>query len=248
MDDLRFGAAIRASRVRRQLRQLDLARLARVSPATVSRLERGLTDGLPLATVRRVAGVLEIRVELLPRSRGADLERLVRARHAALSEDVLAWLGGFGWEVRPEVSFASYGERGVVDLLAWHPARRALLVVELKTEIVDVGELLGTLDRKVRLAPEVVARLDWRPTTVGACLVVAESMRNRRAVAAHRGTFGAALPDGIGALRTWLRGPARGGGPVRATIFFSNSRQRNARSAYAPIQRVRRAAASSARA
>ena len=48
------------------------------------------------------------------------------------------------WVVRPEVSFSIYGERGVIDVLAWHPARRAILVIELKTELVDINELMGT--------------------------------------------------------------------------------------------------------
>ena len=43
----------------------------------------------------------------------------------------------------PEVSFSIYGERGVIDILAWHPGRRALLIIELKTDIVDVNELVG---------------------------------------------------------------------------------------------------------
>ena len=52
------------------------------------------------------------------------------------------------WMLAPEVSFSVYGERGVIDILAWHPGRRALLVIELKTDLVDMNELLGTFDRK----------------------------------------------------------------------------------------------------
>lgn len=48
----------------------------------------------------------------------------------------------------PEVSFSIYGERGVIDLLAWHGPSRTLLVIELKTEVVDAAEMLGVLDRK----------------------------------------------------------------------------------------------------
>lgn len=35
----------------------------------------------------------------------------------------------------PEVSFSIYGQRGVIDILAWHAATRSLLVIELKTEM-----------------------------------------------------------------------------------------------------------------
>jgi len=67
------------------------------------------------------------------------------SRHAFLAESVVDALRRDSpeWQVFPEVSFSIWGERGVIDLLAWHPGRRALLVIELKTELVDVGELHG---------------------------------------------------------------------------------------------------------
>src|SRR3970040_3074894 len=102
---------------------------------------------------RAAAGALDIRVELVPRWRGGYLDRLPRGRHAAMSEAVTRLLIGSGWEVAPEVSFNHYGERGVIDLVAWRPAARTLLIVELKTEIVDVNELLGVMDRRCRIAP-----------------------------------------------------------------------------------------------
>jgi transcriptional regulator with XRE-family HTH domain len=106
MDDLRFGGAIRAARVRRGWRQADLARQAGVGATTVARIERGRLDGVPVGTLRKVAQVLEIRVELLPRSRAADLDRILNARHAALAEEVIAWFAQLGgWLVRPDVSF-----------------------------------------------------------------------------------------------------------------------------------------------
>ena len=49
------------------------------------------------------------------------------------------------------MSFSIFGERGVIDVAAWNAEHRALLVIELKTDIVDVNELVGTFDRKVRL-------------------------------------------------------------------------------------------------
>ena len=73
----------------------------------ISRIERGHVDGVTLGTLRRIARALEISVELLPRSRSANVDRLVHAKHAELAESVIRWLGGFaGWIVRPEVSFS----------------------------------------------------------------------------------------------------------------------------------------------
>jgi hypothetical protein len=47
---------------------------------------------MSLAVMRRVAAALDIRLELLPRSRAADLDRLIGARHAALGEAVIGFV------------------------------------------------------------------------------------------------------------------------------------------------------------
>jgi transcriptional regulator with XRE-family HTH domain len=228
MDDQRFGAAVRAARLRRGWRQRTVALEAGVSQATVSRLERGFIDQLSMATVRSVARVLEVRVELLPRSRGADLDRLVNARHAALAEAAIGrFAPGLGWTVRPEVSFAWYGERGVIDLFASHRATGALLVIELKTAIVDVGEILATLDRKRRLASVAARELGWQAGSVSVALLIAEGITNRRAVAAHRATFRAALPDDGRGFWRWLARPDR---RIQAAAFLSPSHPGTVRS------------------
>ena len=224
------------SRIRRGWRQQDLATACGLSRGTISRIERGHLQELSIASVRRVCRELEIRVELLPRSRLGHGDRLTNARHAALAEFVVAWLGKLdGWTVRPEVSFAFYADRGIVDVVGWHLARSALLIVELKTEIVDVGELLGTLDRKRRVARQIAEQLGWRATQVGVCLLVADSMTNRRRVDSHAATLRAALPGDGRALRRWLREPV---GDLRAMRFVSDARQGRVRSSFAAPRRI----------
>lgn len=238
MDDLRVGHLIRAARIRRGWRQRDLARAVGVSDATISRVERGKLDAISLGTIRAIARVLEIGVELVARSRGAEPDRVVNARHGALGEAVIRWLGTRdGWVARPEVSFSRFGERGVIDVLAWHAATRALLVIELKTAIVDVGELLGTFDRKLRNGWEVARTLGWEPETVSGLLVVAEGPTNRRRVDAHAATFTAALPARVRAIRSWLRRPV---GDLRGLIFFSDRHQGQVIQRFHQPQRVRR--------
>ena len=165
VDDLRFGNTIRAARLKRAWRQVDLARRADVSQTVVSRVERGQIPEMTLAVLRRVAAALEIRLELLPRGRGAELDRLLNARHSALHESVASVLAHDfpDWVMASEVSFSIWGERGVIDLLLWHPERRALLIIEFKTELVDVGDLLSTMDRRRRLAAQIVKSRGWRP-------------------------------------------------------------------------------------
>jgi len=224
------------SRIRRGWRQQDLATACSLSRGTISRIERGHLQELSIGSVRRVCHELEIRVELLPRSRLGAGDRLANARHAALAEFVVAWLGKLdGWTVRPEVSFAFYADRGIVDVMGWHPARGAVLIIELKTEIVDVGELLGTLDRKRRVARQIAEQLGWRATQVGVCLLVADSMTNRRRVDSHAATLRAAFPSDGRTLRRWLREPV---GDLRAMRFVSDARQGRVRSTFAAPRRI----------
>lgn len=231
MNDLALGAVVRAVRLRRKLRQSDLARAAGVSHATVSLLERGHCQSLSLNTVRKIAAALDIRVELVGRWRGGDLDRLLNRRHSLLAESFAAFLARApGWIFEPEVSFAIYGERGVVDQLAWHAETAHLLVIELKTQLVDVNELLGTLDRKRRLAREIVASRGWRPTRIDTWLIVAETYTNRRHAREHAILLRRSLPFDGRHLGKILRHPLESGS---GTAFWadSNPDSTNARTA-----------------
>ena len=238
MQDLAFGVRVRSVRVRLGMQQVEVAMRAGVSDGTVSRIERGHLDSVTLRALRAVASALEIRVDLVPRWRGGDLERAVSARHARLAEAAIRWLGAFpGWAVRPEISFSIYGERGIIDLLAWHEDRRALLVIELKTEIVDVGETIGTLDRKARLATNVATDLGWAADRCSVCLIVADGRTNHRRLSAHAATFRSALPDDGRRLRGWLRTPV---GRVQALTFLPDRHARTARPTGSASNRVRK--------
>jgi hypothetical protein len=142
----------------------------------------------------------------------------MNARHSAFHEAMAGYLQDLpGWIMDPEVSFSIYGERGVIDILAYHPSRRALLLIELKTELVDMQELVGTVDRKRRLAPRIAAERGWTVDSVGVWVAVAEHSTNRARVAAHRAFLGAAYPDDWRTMRRWLRDPDR---PIRCLSFF----------------------------
>lgn len=236
MDDQQVGIGIRTVRVRRRKRQVDIAGEVDISASTVSRIERGHLDRVAVGTLRRVCAHLELRVEIRLRSRGGDLDRMVSARHAKLVESIIAELRRDSpeWEVLPEVSFSIWGERGVIDILAWHPGRRALLVIEVKTEIVDVGEMLGTFDRKRRLAREIALERGWDPLTVSAWLIVAEGRTNERRIADHRTTLRAAYPDDGRRVHGWLADPD---GPLAALSMWHS--EVGGAGGAAPVRRVR---------
>jgi transcriptional regulator with XRE-family HTH domain len=209
MEDIRVGQALRLVRRRRGWSQDQLAVRAGTSQGLISMIERGHMDTVSLRILRRVAAALDVRIDLNARWRAGDLDRLLNARHSELHELVARWFAEQlpDWVLAPEVSFSIYGERGVIDILAWHEPTRSLLVIELKTAIGDVNELLGTMDRKKRLAAQVAHERGWDARTVSAWLIVADTRTNRRRLDAHMSVIRNAFPDGTWAIRRWLRRP-----------------------------------------
>jgi HTH-type transcriptional regulator/antitoxin HipB len=222
MDDLAMGRVLRALRHRLRLRQIDIAVRANVSQSLVSRIERGRLDEMARGTIRRVFATLDADVVTVVRWRGGQLDRLLDERHADIVGRVAALLRREGWVVIPEATFSEFGERGSIDLLAWHPATRTLLVVEIKTEIASAEEMLRRHDVKVRLAPKVaLERFGERPAVVARLLVIADSSTNRRRLDRLEPVVGAAYPARGGEVRRWLRSPA---GAIAGAIFVSGSR------------------------
>lgn len=236
MDDQRIGWSLRSIRVRKRWRQEDLARRAKVSRWVVLRIEQGRLASVPIGKLRAVATALDARVDAIVRWQGGDLSRLVSARHARMHEIMARYFLDLpGWVIEPEVSFSIYGERGIIDVLAWHPISRILLVIELKTEVVDLNEMLGTLDRKRRLAATIAEDRKWDAVAVCTWVVVAESRSNRRTISEHATVLRAKLStDGRGVAR-WLRCPA---GRIDALSFLPNVHGLHPGVDPAPVRRV----------
>jgi hypothetical protein len=115
-----------------------------------------------------------------------------------------------------EVTFSHYGERGSIDVLAFHPTMAALLVVEVKSELTSLEETLRRLDAKVRLAPAIAGeRLDWHARSTSRLLVIRETTTARSRLAAHAVVLDMAFPLRGLPLRHWLRMPDRSGAGIR---------------------------------
>jgi transcriptional regulator with XRE-family HTH domain len=240
MDDVRLGNTLRVIRIRKHLRQADVARRARVPRQVVGRLEGGQAGRYPLDTTRSVAGALGIRLDMRARWQGGELDRVVNAAHADLHGSVATHLAALGgWTCLPEVTFAHYGERGVIDVLAWHAESRSLLIIELKTELVDPQELAATMHRRVRLGPVIAGQQDWEPVSVSAWVIVRESRTDRRRLRRHRSILRGAFPHDGRMMRGWLRHPL---GAVSALSFWTDVTPGGARQPTASAKRVRRQA------
>ena len=143
-----LGERIRVLRRQLRLTQAQLATMARVSASSLGRIERGEAGTVALGTVDRVVSALGARLRVRIEWHGEVLDRLADAAHAELQNAFADLLRAAGWSVAVEVSFNHYGDRGRCDVLAFHPATGILAVVEVKTAIGDVQDLLGRLDTK----------------------------------------------------------------------------------------------------
>jgi transcriptional regulator with XRE-family HTH domain len=237
VDALRIGRTVRAIRHRRGWRQSDLAAAADVSQASVSRFERGQWQGLRWGTICAIAGAAGVSLDLRAQWQGAELDRLLDAHHAALAAWFVAWLQARGWLTAVEATYSRYGERGSIDVLAFHPATATLLVVEIKTVIADVQGLLRPLDVKLRLSRHVAAGFGWRPRWVVPCLVVAATRTNRRRVEAHAALFGR-LDVRHHPARRWLAAPS-GPLPSGLLLFKAVTGMQRKNAGHAGRQRVR---------
>src|ERR1041385_2523780 len=204
MDLVRFGRSIRALRMRRRWRQVDLAEAANVSRSLIARIEIGNAGSIPLQKLDQVASTLGARTDLRLSWNGEALDRLLDGDHAGLVDAVAQRLRPLGWDVAAEVTFWIRGERGSVDLLAWHPNTRIVLVIEVKSVVPDIQAMLASLDRKARLAIEIARERGWTPIASGRLLVIGESRTSRRRVEAHATTFAAEYPHRGAILRAWL--------------------------------------------
>lgn len=148
-----------------------------------------------------------------PRQRDAGHARCVAYVQRRLERD--------GWLVQREVEIVHGRSHGWIDLLAFNPHTRTLLVVEVKTELHDVGRIERTVGWYEREAWAAAHRLGWRAAHVRGLLLVLASeasdvviVANRQALAQSfptramavltAGTRGLALIDPSSRRRDWL--------------------------------------------
>lgn len=220
MDRIRFGRSVTTLRKRRRWSQQDLADTARISRTVAGRIERGELRTVGWRDLEAVALALDGQLGLEFRWRGADLDRLLDAHHAATVEALARVYRSAGWHVVIEATFSEFGERGSIDLLASHPDAGDIVVNEVKASIGDVGNTVMGIDRKARLAPTIAGKLGLTCRRVSRLLVIADGQTSRRRVAEHRAVFETAFPIRGRQVRTWIRQPTAP--PIAGLLFLSS--------------------------
>lgn len=192
MQTIAIARLLRAVRLRRDWRQADVAARARMSAAGIGRHENGRFGSL--RSLEQHASALGLRVEVRLTGRGGELAKLRDEEHAAIVEFFAGWFRDAGFTTEVEASFSQWGERGRVDLLAHDPVTALLVIVEIKTQLVDLQDLMGALNVKERLAPTVARTRGWAVRRQLTLLGVASTHANRGLTRTHRSLFGAFAP------------------------------------------------------
>lgn len=218
-DDERLGRLLRLIRQREQLTQRVLADRAGVPREDVIAVEAGRLGRLPFDRTCRMFEAVGARLRPVAWWNGAAADRLLDERHAFYVERGVQAFRRRRWETAVEVSFAHYGERGSIDILAGRESTRAVAVAEVKSEIGSLEETKRVLDMKERLAPKIAAaRFGWRPAMVGRILILPGTTSMRRIVERHAATMDAIYPARTNEIKVWLRAPTTS---IRGIWFVS---------------------------
>jgi transcriptional regulator with XRE-family HTH domain len=198
--------------------QRELGRRSGASQTAISRLERGLRSGLDLEQIQRIAtalgGTLRVTFDapfLADRARQRDR---VHARCVAY---VASRLRRLGWLVETEVEIDGSRGPGWIDVLAFHAASGTLLVIEIKTEIHDFGQIQRTLAWYERRAWSPARDRGWavRRTHPALLLMATDSVDAR--LRDNRDLANQAFPGRASGLLALVNDPP-GGLPVAPSL------------------------------
>jgi transcriptional regulator with XRE-family HTH domain len=164
------------------------------------------------ARAGRLLRVLRRRAHLTQKALGA----IVGLSQQEISQLELGHLDVVQTRTVRAATYSEFGERGSIDLVAWHAATRTLLIIEIKTELASIEQTCRKHDEKVRLAPKVVAkRFGWRPTSVARLLVLPGHRTARRQVDRADAILRSIYPTRGWATRRWIGEPTgRGDGLI----------------------------------
>ena len=223
--DERLGRLLRVIRHRAGLTQRQVAEMAGVPREDVIAVEGGFLGNVPFDRTRRMFEALGAQARPIVWWNGAAADRLLDERHARLVERGVAMFRRRKWEPNVEVSFAEYGERGSIDILAAREPYRAVAVIEVKSDIGSLEEMNRVLDVKERLAPRIPsARFGWRPAVLGRVLILPGTASIRRLVERHSSTMDAVYPARTNEIKAWMHTPSM---PIRGIWFVSEVAHRD---------------------
>lgn len=202
-----LGATVVEIRSAVRWSQRELSRRSGVPQSMISRIERARLTDPPLATIAVLIAAMggHLRIEVDPPILAGRRQQLDPA-HSRMSGFIARRLEAIGWRVATEVEIGGNRSRGWIDLLAFDPTSGLVLVIEVKTEIHDLGRIDRTLGWYEREAWAAARRLGWRPRSVIGCLMLLMTQQNDGTVRENRESLQRLFPVRAGVLSTIVEG------------------------------------------
>ncbi len=144
-----------------------------------------------------------------------------------------------GFRTALEVQIGDPSPRGWIDLLAFRPTDRALIIDETKGDLPDVGAFQRSLAFYGRNAREVANRLGWSPTRIVVLGAMLDSATIATRLAENRELIARALPSSVGRLLAWIDDP-RAPAPFGWTLATCDPASRSAAWLRPPVLGTRR--------
>lgn len=238
MTEIQIGRILRELRRRLRLTQRQLGQRAGYSQQAISLIERGHGSKLSGDTMRRVFATVDARWEPTVSWRGGSLDRLLDEAHARLAAAAVETLRAAGWEVIVEATYSEYGERGSIDILGARRDIRAVLLVEVKSDLTVIEATLRKADEKERIVRGSLCseRFGFRPAIVGGLLVLPATDSARRRVRGSATLLDVAFPMRGADVRGWLRRPR---GDLSGLLFVADTNRGSGTRSRGGAQRVR---------
>lgn len=201
----RIGSAVKVTRQAIGWTERELAGRLGTSQGAVQRLERGSQAHLNVSLATAALETLGIRVTIDANAIGLSDRREQRdVVHTRCCGYVARQLRMRGWEVRVEVEIGEGRTRGWIDVLAFRQSDRALLVLEIKTELNDIGRLLRSLGWYARSSRAAAQSIGWRPRLVVPALIALATVEVDSRLLADVDLVRSALPDTADRLAAWI--------------------------------------------
>lgn len=220
-----FAQLCRDTRIRLDITQGELADAAGLSRGYIANIESGRANPT-LNQVDQIGHVLGLELGLASRPPTFLGQRrphdLVHARCSGYSGRRLI---GEGWNVAREVEVVEVRMHGWIDLLAYDPRHKVLLIVEIKTRLEDIGAIERQMARYDRLAIRVARGLGWEPKRQASWLITLASEEVEAALRANRAIVDQAFPGRAHQMAEVLRGEMP---PARSLAMIDPSSRRSA--------------------
>ena len=200
-----FARLCRETRTMLDITQRELAGVVGVSRPLITAIESG--QAAPsLDIVQRIAVALGLEIDIAWRLPVVADPKPGDRVHAWCSGHVDRRFRGHGWETRREQEVLLARAHGWIDLLAFDPRTRTLIIVEIKTQIHDLGAIERQLSWYERDAALTAQRHGWRPLRIETWLLVLASEGVDAALREQREVLRLAFPARASEMRQVLAG------------------------------------------